>query len=76
MFLTEIASDSGNCVAASSCLEGLVARIRSLARAPALRALPQGGEPERYLSGSADRFELERREREWIRCSEGSLLGP
>jgi hypothetical protein len=37
----------------------------------------QRGEFERYFAGSADRFELERRERAWTRrhYSEGSLLG-
>jgi hypothetical protein len=37
----------------------------------------QGGELERYLAGSADRFEVERRERAWTRWrdSDGSLLG-
>jgi hypothetical protein len=36
----------------------------------------QGGELERYLAGSADRFEVERRERAWTRWqgSDGSLL--
>ena len=37
----------------------------------------QHGEHERYLFGSADRFELERRDRAWTRghYSDGSLLG-
>lgn len=37
----------------------------------------RGGEHERYFAGSTDRFELERREREWTRghSSDGSLLG-
>ena len=37
----------------------------------------QGGELEHYLAGSADRFEVERRERAWTRWhgSDGSLLG-
>ena len=36
-----------------------------------------GGEVERYLAGSADRFELERREQAWTRSQGGggSLLG-
>jgi hypothetical protein len=41
------------------------------------RVRRQRGEFERYFAGSADRFELERRERAWTRrhYSEGSLLG-
>ena len=37
----------------------------------------QRGEYERILAGSADRFELERRERAWnrVQSSDGSLLG-
>lgn len=37
----------------------------------------QRGELDRYLAGSADRFEVERRERAWTRRqpSDGSLLG-
>ena len=37
----------------------------------------QSAEYERLLAGSADRFELERRERAWNRwkSSDGSLLG-
>ncbi len=43
----------------------------------AVRRRRQRGEYERLLAGSADRFELERRERTWTRwqSSDGSLLG-
>jgi hypothetical protein len=46
-------------------------------RLAAVRRRRQSGECERLLAGSADRFELERRERAWNRwqSSDGSLLG-
>ena len=46
-------------------------------RLTAVRRRRQSGEYERLLAGSADRFELERRERAWNRwqSSDGSLLG-
>jgi hypothetical protein len=46
-------------------------------RLAAVRRRRQSGEYERLLAGSADRFELERRERAWNRwqSSDGSLLG-
>ena len=46
-------------------------------RLAAVRRHRQSGEYERLLAGSADRFELERRERVWNRwqSSDGSLLG-
>jgi hypothetical protein len=46
-------------------------------RLAAVRRRRQRGEHERLLAGSADRFELERRERAWNRwqSSDGSLLG-
>jgi hypothetical protein len=57
----------------------LGADIRSAWRslAAAMRMRRQRGERERYFAGSADRFELERRERAWTRAhySDGSLLG-
>ena len=46
-------------------------------RLVAVRRRRQSVEYERLLAGSADRFELERRERAWNRwqSSDGSLLG-
>ena len=46
-------------------------------RLAAMRRRRQRGECERLLAGSADRFELERRERAWNRWhnGDGSLLG-
>jgi hypothetical protein len=43
----------------------------------ALRGRGQRNEYERFFAGSVDRFELERRERDWTRwqSSDGSLLG-
>jgi hypothetical protein len=70
MFLTAVAG--------SKLTLALGAHIRSawqwLAAAHSLR---RRGEHERYFAGSADRFELERRERAWTRghYSDGSLLG-
>ena len=50
---------------------------RAWRRLGAVRRCRQSGEYERLLAGSADRFELERRERAWNRwqSSDGSLLG-
>jgi len=65
-------------VAGSKLIMALGARIRSawqwLAAADSRR---RRGEHERYFADSADRFELERRERAWSRghYSDGSLLG-
>jgi len=46
-------------------------------RVVTVRRHRQSAEYERLLAGSADRFELERRERAWNRwqSSDGSLLG-
>jgi hypothetical protein len=63
----------------------VAARIRALGadirlawqRVAAVHRRGQRGEYERLLADSADRFELERRERTWTRwqSSDGSLLG-
>jgi hypothetical protein len=65
-------------IAASKRIITLGAHIRSAWQA--LQATYRSrlrGELERYFAGSADRFELERRERAWARghSSDGSLLG-
>jgi hypothetical protein len=63
-------------VAAS--INALGADIRSAwRRLAAVRRRRPRGEHERVRAGSADRFELERRERAWNRwqSSDGSLLG-
>jgi hypothetical protein len=63
-------------VAAS--IRALCAKIRLVwHRLTAVRKLRQRGEYERLLASSADRFELERRERAWTRwqSGDGSLLG-
>jgi hypothetical protein len=63
-------------VAAS--IKALGANIRlAWQRLAAVCKRRQRGEYERLLAGSADRFELERRERAWNRwqSSDGSLLG-
>ena len=70
MFLTEVARSKPITAWRAhtrSAWERLVAGYRCRRR----------GEHERYLAGSADRFELERRERGWARghYSDGSLLG-
>ena len=59
-------------------IKALGADIRSAwQRLAAVRGRRQRGECERLLASSADRFELERREREWNRWHnrDGSLLG-
>ncbi len=65
-------------VAASRRIIALGAHIRSAWQGLAARYRRRlSGELECYFAGSADRFELERRERAWARghSSDGSLLG-
>jgi hypothetical protein len=63
-------------VAASIKALGAIIRL-AWQRLAAVCKRRQRGEYERLLAGSADRFELERRERAWNRwqSSDGSLLG-
>jgi hypothetical protein len=72
-------------MACTAVVERIAASIRALGadircvwrRLTAERRCRPSGEYERLLAGSADRFELERRERAWTRwqSSDGSLLG-
>jgi hypothetical protein len=69
MFLAKIAAQP---------IMTLAADIRSAWRRLAARQMRRRrDELERHFAGSADRFELERRERAWTRwhSSDGSLLG-
>ena len=78
MSLPAMKTAFAGCLAASKRIKALAADIRStLQRSPAARRRGQRGEYERFFAGSVDRFELERREREWTRwqSSDGSLLG-
>lgn len=55
------------CSGLRAALERLAARLRSSGCS----------DPERYFAGCRDRFDLEKRERDWIRRNgaDGSLLG-
>lgn len=75
MVLTELAV---GCVAACKRIKSIGADIGKVwQRLMAVHRRRRRGDHERYFGGSADRFELERRERAFTRWDsiEGSLLG-
>jgi hypothetical protein len=76
MDLTKIAAGIGTYGATSKWIRALGIVVRSIWKPLAtVHRRQQRGDHERYLAGSNDCFELERRERAWMRRRDGSLLG-